>query len=141
MAKSLSFTKDDILNALINSMSDNTIKSAIVKNLLDAKIDRLDDELKFEEYFYNSEYGSSRQAEEEWDSFDGKKRKKHNNKVKKISSLIKQKTEYIGIYNELIETSFSDANMTSFKSKIKQVFKWEEKGKFNDLFNNSTYRY
>ena len=134
MAKNLSFTKDDILNALIESMNDNTVKSVIVENLLNAKIDRLKDELKYEEYFFNSEYGSIKQAKKEWDTFDSKKRKKHNNKVKKMSSIMKQQLEYINIYNSLMNTSFSDANMSSFKSKVRQIFKWEEKGKFSDLF-------
>ena len=134
MAKNLSFTKDDILNALIESINDNTVKSVIVENLLNAKIDRLKDELKYEEYFFNSEYGSIRQAKKEWDTFDNKKQKKLNNKVKRISSIMKQQLEYTNIYNSLMDTSFSDANISSFKSKVRQIFKWEEKGKFGDLF-------
>jgi len=137
MAKSLSFTKDDILNALIESMNDETFKSIMVKNLLNAKIDRLEDELKHDEYFFNSEFGSIRQAEKEWDSFNNRKRQKHNNKVKRMTSIMQQQLEYTNIYNSLINTSFSDANMSGFKSKIKQIFKWEEKAKFGDLFDDS----
>jgi hypothetical protein len=134
MKKNLSFTKDDILTALIESMDDSFAKNEIVKNLLNAKLKRLRSDLKFEEYYYNSEYGSSSQAKNEWESFDAKKQKKHNNKIKKINTILKQINEYSDVYSELNMASFSNANMSGFKSKVKQVFKWEEQGTFDDLF-------
>lgn len=132
--KNLSFTKDDIILALISSMNDSLTKATLVKNLLLNKIDRLDKESKYEKKLFSIKFGSDDTIEKNWNKLSNKERKSINNKINKLNSLFKQKKEYIDFYNELNKTSFSNANMSNFKSKLKQVFKWDEPADISKLF-------
>ena len=135
--KNLVFSQDDILLALLDSISDSFTRASIVKSLLSAKLKRLKSDKKFELNSFETKYGSIGDISENFSKFTQKKQKACNNKIKKVNTLVKQIDTLTKYYNELSETSFGNESLDKLESNIIKVFKWEKPSFYEDLFKRS----
>jgi hypothetical protein len=119
-------------------MKDNDAKNIIVKELLNAKIDRLESEISYCKSLIEMKFGSLNLSKEEIARLDNKKSNELVNKLNSLTKLYKQRNEYVDFYNELNNTSFSNANMNNFKTKVKQVFKWNEPMHYDYMFKKNS---
>lgn len=129
--KQLIFSKDDLLMALIQSMTDSYAKSTLVQNIINQKMDRLDYEINSKKNKLENEFGSLESLDEKMKSFNSKRYKKCGNDIKKLTNLYKQKNVLVNLYNELLETSFSNYEFKNFDKIIQRLFKWD-KPKYTD---------
>lgn len=124
--KSLSFTKSDILNALVELIEDKEFKGIVVENLLVAKISRLrNDASELHEEFDNI-MGGVKVTRKSISTLSDEQREILSLLTPKINNIVDQINEYQNLYDEFSKNdSFGKVSLGGFKSKLKQIFKWD----------------
>lgn len=134
MNKQFIFSKDDFLMGVLTSMEDSIVKSAIVQNILKEKIKRLNSDIKFKEKDFQNKFGSFDLIKRDWETFTPKFRKDCNAAINKLNKLIKQKTSISKVYNELVESSFSNYDFKKLDKTLERLFKWEKPLHYDDIY-------
>lgn len=124
--KSLSFTKSDILNALVELIENEESKSVVVESLLVAKISRLRSDASELHEQFDSIMGGVEVTRKSISNLSDEQREALSLLTPKINNIVDQINEYQNLYDEFSKNdSFGKVSLGGFKSKLKQIFKWD----------------